>query len=335
MQHVVTLDNKDCMNKKITILGAGAWGTALATLFAHKATEVLVWAYEKEIANEINYDHTNVRFLPEKKLALNIKATSELNVACQNTDYIIEAVPMMHLDSVINTFEKKNFQSIPLIITSKGLAYQEALLPSQFFVLHGWSVDTLLVCVGPTFAKEVTRNQYSGFVLAGKNNVLLQEVAALIQSPLVTTSITDDLIGAQIGGALKNVIAIGVGMLMGAGGGENSRALALVKGFQEMLLYAQLKGGRAETIQGYAGLGDLLLTSMSTESKNYRAGFMRGQGKSIEELVVALRVLPEGCNTMRLLSESSNDFAVNFPFLSLINRLFWQGGDPKCLETVL
>jgi glycerol-3-phosphate dehydrogenase (NAD(P)+) len=320
---------------KIAILGAGAWGTALAKLFARHVKEVILWAYEPEVAKELATQRTNQTFLPDIILPQNVTATSVIAHACQDADVIVEAIPMMHLASVIKQLEHSEIQSIPLIITSKGVITPEALLPSQFFVLHGWSIDRLLVCVGPTFAKEVVREQHSGFLLASKNSRLIQAVNALIASPCVTTCMTDDLIGAQIGGALKNVIALGIGMLMGAGGGENSRALAVVKGFQEMLLYAALKGGSAETIQGYAGLGDLLLTCMSQESKNFRTGFLRGQGRSIDQIIQLVGLLPEGCNTIRLLDQSSTDFAAQFPFLDRINGVFWGGNDPKCLETIL
>jgi glycerol-3-phosphate dehydrogenase (NAD(P)+) len=221
------------------------------------------------------------------------------------------------------------------VVTSKGVYSAQLLLPTQVLEKRGIALDQMVVCVGPTFAKEIMRNDVSGFCLASKNKKIAEKVGALLTNQNIFVEQTDDMIGAQIAGALKNIIALGVGILMGSGAGENLRALALVKGFAELCLYAQKKGARYETMHSIAGLGDLLLTSLSKTSKNFSAGFLRGQGKSRLEIEAALGVLPEGCNTVKFSIENEPFFQQNMPFCTAVYRAFWAGEDASGLVAVL
>ncbi len=320
--------------KKITILGAGAWGTTVAHIFAQSVPEVMIWSYEQEVADHINQEHSNQRYLAGYQIAENIVATTDLVTACENAELIVEAVPMLYLDGVLAQLPDV-IKKIPFVVTSKGVHSAQLLLPTQVLEKHGISLDQMVVCVGPTFAKEIMRHDLSGFCLASKNRTVAEQVGALLINKNIFVHYTDDVIGAQLGGALKNIIALGIGMLMGAGAGENLRALGLVKGFSELCLYAQQKGVRHETMHSIAGLGDLLLTSLSKTSKNFSAGFLRGQGKSRLEIEAALGVLPEGCNTVKLSIENELFFQQNMPFCTAVYRVFWAGEDPKGLVAVL
>jgi glycerol-3-phosphate dehydrogenase (NAD(P)+) len=320
--------------KKITVLGAGAWGTTVAHLFAQSVPDVMLWSYEQEVADQINQEHINQRYLAGYQIAKNIVATTNLSAACENTEMIIEAVPMLYLDEVLAQLSDA-VTRLPFLVTSKGVHGAQLLLPTHVLEKRGISLDQIVVCVGPTFAKEIMRNDLSGFCLASTNKILAEQVGALLTNKNIFVHYTNDLIGAQISGALKNIIALGIGILMGAGAGENLRALALVKGFSELCLYGEQKGARHETMHSIAGLGDLLLTSLSKTSKNFSAGFLRGEGKSRSEIEAMLGVLPEGCNTVKLSIENDLFFQQNMPFCTAVYRAFWAGEDASGLVAVL
>ncbi len=320
--------------KKITVLGAGSWGTTVAHLFAQSVPEVMLWSYEQEVADHINREHTNQRYLAGYQIAENIVATTDLCVACENTEMIVEAVPMLYLDEVLAQLAD-GVKKLPFVVTSKGVHGTQLLLPTQVLEKQGIALEQMVVCVGPTFAKEIMRNDFSGFCLASKNRIVAEQIGALLTNQNIFVQQTDDLIGAQIAGALKNIIALGIGILMGAGAGENLRALALVKGFSELCLYAAKKGARHETMHSIAGLGDLLLTSLSKTSKNFSAGFLRGQGKNRSEIEAAFGIFPEGCNTVKLCIENDLFFQQNMPFCTAVYRVFWAGEDSKGLVAVL
>ena len=320
--------------KKITILGAGAWGTALAHLFSSVAEKVFLWAYEQSVVDEINQQHSNHKYLAGYQLEKNIIATSDLQEACDNTQILIEAIPMVHLASVMKKIDKKHFLDIPFVVTSKGVHSKNLLLPTELLQTFGLSLNQLVVVVGPTFAKEIMKGDVSGFCIASQSVDNAQYIGNLLDRKHISVTYSDDIIGAQIGGVLKNIIALGVGMLMGQGAGENLRALALVTGFQELYLYGLRKGAKSETLIGVAGLGDMLLTSLSRTSKNCKAGFMVGEGH--RELVKkTFTALPEGCNTVKLYFENDLFFQTNMPFCSAVYRVFWLGEDPNILVTVL
>ncbi|MBL4587965.1 NAD(P)H-dependent glycerol-3-phosphate dehydrogenase [Candidatus Babeliales bacterium] len=320
--------------KKITILGAGAWGTALAHLFSSVSETVCLWAHEKNVVDSINQKHSNDQYLVGYKLEKNIVATSNIQDACFNTQMFVEAVPMVHLASVMKTIDQSYFSKIPFLITSKGVYSEDLLLPTELLQTFGIALNQMVVAVGPTFAKEIMQGDVSGFCVASQNINYAQFVGNLLDRKHIATTYSDDLVGAQIGGVLKNIIALGVGMLMGAGAGENLRALALVTGFQELHAYGLRKGAKSETLIGVAGLGDMLLTSLSRTSKNYKAGFMVGEGRR-DAVKDSFTALPEGCNTVKLYFENDIFFQTNMPFCSAVYRVFWAGEDPSILVTVL
>jgi glycerol-3-phosphate dehydrogenase (NAD(P)+) len=320
---------------KVAIIGAGAWGTALAQLFSFSAQQVVLWSYEQRVADAINQSKINGKYLEGHRLAENILAVTDIHKACSNTDIIVEAVPMIHLASVLALVDWKLYQNTPFVITSKGIYTEKILLPTDVVAQAGISDHQMVVLTGPTFAKELMKQDLSGFCIASKNKAYAQLIGKIISQEFVTCTYTEDLLGAQMVGALKNIIALGVGMVMGLGAGENLRALAFVKGFQEVYHYALRKGASAETMIGIAGLGDLLLTSLSSTSKNYRAGFLKASGRSRDEIEKEIGVLPEGCNTVRLSVQHDLYVQTEMLFCAAVYRVFWLDEDPKILLTVL
>jgi glycerol-3-phosphate dehydrogenase (NAD(P)+) len=323
------------MAQKIVVLGAGAWGTALAVTLAHNGNDVLLWCYEDDVANEINTQHRNSRYAHDVVLPAAIRATTNLVEACADADIIFEAIPVMHMRTTLEQIPDAVRAQKQWVITSKGIEVASKKLPSEILVDLGISITNMVVCAGPTFARELMRGDLTGFVVAGESVELRDTIEKLLANAHVLVDQSTDMIGVQLGGALKNIVALGVGILQGAGYHENARALAIATGLQELAWYAQKRGAHPLTIYGRAGVGDLLLTAMSSLSKNTTTGMLRGQGLSPVEIEKKVGTLPEGCNTVKALFAADQALIGAMPFCAAVGDVFWGDALPAHLVTVL
>jgi glycerol-3-phosphate dehydrogenase (NAD(P)+) len=296
------------MSEVIGVVGGGAWGTALAQVLALNGTEVRLWAREPEVIAGINGRRENAGFLPDVRLAPSIVASDDLNWVGEASAVLV-VTPAQHMRSVLSDLPK---HGQPLILCSKGI---EA---GSMKLLHEVAAEAnagspIAVLSGPTFAHEVANGLPTAITIAAEDAALAQRLAALVARPTFRPYVSTDVAGAEIGGAVKNVLAIACGVVEGAGLGLNARAALIARGFAEMTRFGVARGGRPETLAGLSGLGDLVLTCSSTNSRNFSLGLGLGQGKAAADLLADRRTVAEGAATAPVLREAAQEAGVDMP----------------------
>jgi glycerol-3-phosphate dehydrogenase (NAD(P)+) len=301
---------------KIGIVGAGAWGTALAQVAATGGRETLVWALEDEVADAINRAHENPIYLPGVALDPAVRATRDLDELKACGAWLV-VTPAQHMRAILegaSTFEG------PLVLCSKGIE------ESTGDLLHRVAREScpgaaLAVISGPTFAHEVALGLPTAVTLAAEDLALAEQLRERIALPAFRIYVSDDVAGAEIGGAVKNVLAIACGVVEGAGLGQNARAALIARGFAEMTRFGLACGARAETLTGLSGLGDLVLTCSSTSSRNYSLGLGIGEGRPAAGLLADRRTVAEGAFTAPVLARLSREKGVDMPIVNAVDAL--------------
>ncbi|HVJ00516.1 MAG TPA: NAD(P)H-dependent glycerol-3-phosphate dehydrogenase [Sphingomonas sp.] len=301
---------------KIGVLGAGAWGTALAQVAAQGAREVLLWAREPEVVEAVNAAHENTTFLAGVPLSPAIRATGSLDDLA-GVDALLVVTPAQHVRA---TLAATPVGDTPLVLCAKGIEAKTRLLISE--VAREVAPDApIAVISGPTFAHEVAAGLPAAVTLACEDAALRTRLAERLASPAFRPYASSDVIGAEIGGAVKNVLAIACGVVEGAGLGQNARAALIARGFAEMTRFGQARGARAETLAGLSGLGDLVLTCSSTSSRNFSLGVGLGQGKAAAALLADRKTVAEGAFTAPVLCEAAAEVGVDMPVAEAVCAL--------------
>lgn len=301
---------------KIGVIGAGAWGSALAQVAASNGEPVLLWAFEEEVVRAINATHCNPAYLPDMELSPAIHATGDLN-ALASCDVLLLVTPAQHLRAVL---AKVPTSDIPLILCSKGIeAGTQRLMSEVAAAVHPRA--PVAVLSGPTFAHEVAAGLPTAVTLACADKALGERIATRLARPQFRPYLSDDVIGAEIGGAVKNVLAIGCGVVEGAGLGQNARASLISRGFAEMTRFGLARGARAETLAGLSGLGDLVLTCSSMNSRNFSLGKGLGEGRAASELLAERHTVAEGAFTAPVLQAAARAAGVDMPITNAVCAL--------------
>jgi glycerol-3-phosphate dehydrogenase (NAD(P)+) len=301
---------------KIGVIGGGAWGTALAQVAASSGEDVLLWAREDKVIASINGSHQNTAFLIGVPLSPTIRATSALSDlhAC---DVLLVVTPAQHMRSVLS---EAKVGVRPLILCAKGIEAGTQLLMSE--VAHTLCPGApIAVLSGPTFAHEVAAGLPTAVTLACEDMPLGQSLATRLARPHFRPYVSSDVIGAEIGGAVKNVLAIACGVVDGRGLGQNARAALIARGFAEMTRFGLAKGAQAETLAGLSGLGDLVLTCSSTASRNFSLGKGLGEGKPAAELLAERNTVAEGAFTAPVLQAAAQALGVDMPVVDAVCAL--------------
>ena len=303
-------------NYPVGIIGGGAWGTALAAVMAQIHNDVLIWAREDEVVSGINDAHENNGFLPGLTLSPKIRATNDLFEMAQCGALLI-VTPAQHVRATLQALPPSE---VPLLLCAKGIEADTQMLVSDIAaeVRPG---NPLAVLSGPTFAHEVAAGKPTAITLATTDQALGASLMKLIATPHFRPYWSDDVVGAEIGGAVKNVLAIGCGVVDGAGLGLNARAALIARGFAEMQRYGLARGGRTETLAGLSGLGDLVLTCSSENSRNFSLGRGLGQGRAAADLMADRRTVAEGAFTAPVLSQSAKALGVDMPIVAAVCAL--------------
>lgn len=308
--------------KTVTLLGDGAWGTSMATVLAANGTRVILWCYDAAVAQSIASTRVNERYLPGIKLAPCIEVTSDLAYACSQSTLIFEAVPVAFMRPVFEQMRPFVQGQHCFVVLSKGLEQETLMLPTAIIADVLGSSAAKAVLSGPSFSRDVALKRPTGVVLAAEQKNQCQTLCALISTPYFKVYPSEDMIGVQIGGALKNVIALGIGILEGAGYTDNARALVLTYGLHDMVRCAVALGGKAETIYGLSGLGDVILTAMGTVSRNVQLGKRIGKGETIDTIAhERTGALPEGFNTVISAYQLSKRHGIHMPVLEGIYHM--------------
>ena len=300
---------------KIGILGGGAWGTALAQVAAGGG-ETLLWALEPEVVEGVNRDHENRLFLAGVPLDPAIRATGDLD-ALAACDALLVVTPAQHMRKVLAAMPALD---VPLILCAKGM--EEATMALMHDVAREAQPDApVAVLSGPTFAHEVAAGLPAAVTLAVPDPALGERLRARIARPWFRPYLSDDVTGAEIGGAVKNVLAIACGVVEGRRLGQNARSALISRGFAEMTRFGLARGARAETLAGLSGLGDLVLTCSSTSSRNFSLGKGLGEGRRAADLLADRRTVAEGAHTAPVLARAARDAGVDMPIVSAVCAL--------------
>lgn len=306
------------MSKKIAVIGAGAWGTALAVLQANAGRAVVLWARDAKKAALMQSNRINPH-LPSAILPDSLQITHEMPEA----DILLVAVPLQTLRHVLPTLPS----GAPLVLCCKGVEQGTLALPPEIVAPRACAVLT-----GPNFAHEVAENLPAAAILATPDSALRSMLVAHLHTSRFRLYGAADMIGASLGGAAKNVIAIAAGVVMGAGLGENARAALITRGLAEIARLAEALGGRAETVAGLSGLGDLMLTCTGQSSRNYSLGYALGQGQSLQQILAARDSVTEGVMSAPALLARANSCGVEMPITEAVTNLL--GGGMSVAQTM-
>jgi len=311
----------------IGVIGGGAWGTALAQVAASNGSDVLIWVREGEVLRGINRDHRNAGFLPGIALSPLIRATDTLG-ALDGCAAILVVTPAQHMRAVLAKLPQGD---APLVLCAKGI--EEATMSLLHEVARGVHPGApVAVLSGPTFAHEVAAGLPTAVTLAVDDAGVGESLRDLLARPRFRPYLSDDVVGAEIGGAVKNVLAIACGVVEGYGLGQNARAALISRGFAEMTRFGLAHGARAQTLAGLSGLGDLVLTCSSVSSRNFSLGKGLGEGRAAAELLADRRTVAEGAYTAPVLAQAATRAGVDMPIAAAVCRLL--GGEANVAETV-
>lgn len=319
--------------RRLAVIGAGAYGTALAHVAARDGTQVSLWSRRAEIAETINRTARNPRYLGEIDLAPSITASDDLMTALRDADAVLLVVPSHAIRSTARAMRSVIPAGIPIVVCAKGIEAETGLLMSQIVEdeLPGHSVGALS---GPTFATELAAGHPSAATLAfsfdqadrlDPENSAAARMAVTLATPAFRTYLSDDLVGVEIGGAVKNVIAIACGMMRGAGFAENTRAALITRGLDEMKALAEALGGRRETVTGLSGIGDLTLTCSSTTSRNMSLGVQLGQGLYRAACFDGKPIIVEGEANVTSVTDLARKLSVPMPICETVRSILKDG----------
>lgn len=319
--------------QSVGVIGAGAWGTALAEAARRAGRDVLLWAHERETVDEINATHTNSVYLPGITLDAAIRAsTSAAEVAA--CDIILMVAPSQFVRSVAAEFVP-HIGAKPVIICTKGFEKHSNKMMSD--VIAESLPDAIpAIMTGPSFAAEVARALPAALTLAARDHALGKDIVAALGSRTLRIYWTDDMLGVQLGGAVKNVLAIASGIVVGRKLGANAQAALITRGFAEMMRFGIALGARAETLSGLSGLGDLILTCSSAQSRNMSLGLGLGEGKTLDEVLGPRKSVSEGAHSAAAAVERARSMGIELPICDAVRAVLAGEMDiPQAIDALM
>jgi glycerol-3-phosphate dehydrogenase (NAD(P)+) len=310
--------------RRLAIIGGGAWGTALAVVARRAGSLPVLWARDPDVIAAINERHENPLFLPGVRLDPAIAATADIGAAIEDAEAALLVVPAQFLRGVINLLERHLTRGLPVLHCAKGIEAGSLKTMSEVAaeILPGCPSAVLS---GPTFAAEVARDLPTAVTIASRDASLGLAFLAALGSGRFRPYMSEDPIGAEIGGAVKNVLAIACGIVVGRGLGDNARAAMITRGLAEMIRLGVAKGGRADTFRGLSGLGDLVLTCSATQSRNYALGLALGRGQSLDEVLHGSRSVVEGVATAAAVARLGEALGIEMPIAGGTDALLHRG----------
>lgn len=308
--------------KKVTVIGSGSWGTALAVMLAENGHEVVIWSRRQDAVDELLQERKNEKYLPGVAIPASIQATTDHKAAVDGSEIIILAVPSRAVGDTVRDFAPylKTWQI--LVNVAKGLEPGTLLRLSEVIQREAPQCE---VCVlsGPSHAEEVARKVPTACLIACENEAAAKLVQQQFANPRFRLYTNTDMIGVEIGAALKNVMALAAGMSDGLGFGDNTKAALMTRGMAEMKRLGMAMGGKADTFAGLSGIGDLIVTCTSMHSRNRRAGILLGQGKSLQETLDEVKMVVEGVNTVQAACHLAEKYNVSMPITEIINEVLF------------
>lgn len=315
----------------IGVVGAGSWGTTLANLLAEKGFSVTLWVYEQELFDILSRKHCNVFYLPDIKLQPNLHFTRHIQDVVRGKRLVLWASPVSAFSSLFKEGLAFSTPSTIHLCASKGIETASLKTVSQIAMtmLPEDCRNTFCILSGPSFAKEVAHKMPTAVVVASRDKKLAQEIQQVLATPYFRTYTSDDLPGVEIGGALKNVIALASGIVEGLGLGNNTRAALITRGLAEMIRLGNAFGANPLTFAGLSGIGDLVLTCTSVLSRNYSVGIEIGRGKKLQDVLAGMHMVAEGVSTTRAAQALAKQHSIDMPIVTEINRVLFENKPPR------
>jgi glycerol-3-phosphate dehydrogenase (NAD(P)+) len=311
------------MDIRVSVIGAGSWGTTVASLAAHNAP-TLLWARRSSLAEQIDRDHENGDYLAGYQLPSQLRATADLEEAVRHADLLVMGVPSLGFRSALEAVKPYLRPWVPVVSLSKGLEVGTRLRMSELVeeVLPGHPVGIL---TGPNLAKEILAGHAAASVIAMDDDNVARAIQRIFQTDLFRVYLNEDIVGCELGGVLKNVIAIASGMADGLGAGDNTRAAVITRGLSEITRLGVALGGQPLTFSGLAGMGDLVATCISPQSRNRHVGERLGKGQTIDEIIEAMNMVAEGVKTSKVVTEIADELGLDMPIASEVKGVCHDG----------
>jgi glycerol-3-phosphate dehydrogenase (NAD(P)+) len=316
--------------RRIAVIGAGSWGTTAASLAAH-STETVLWARRPEVAARINDVHENPDYLPGFSLPEQMSASADLEEAVFGASAVVMAVPSHGFREVFTKAASGIGPEVPIISLTKGIEQESLATMTQVIsdVSPGHQPEQIGVLTGPNLASEIAAGQPTAAVMAFRNAETAIALQSVFMGPMFRVYTNDDVAGCELGGALKNVMAIAAGMSDGLGFGDNTRATLITRALAELTRLGIALGGKPSTFAGLAGMGDLIATCISTSSRNHRVGFGLARGQSLDEIVEEMRMVAEGVKTTRAVLGLAARNRIEMPIAAHVGLVLYEGMHPR------
>jgi glycerol-3-phosphate dehydrogenase (NAD(P)+) len=317
--------------KKVTVLGAGSWGTALAMVLTENSHDTLIWSHREDQANEINERHTNEKYLPNIHLPEKLTATSDIKSAVEHGEILVFAVPTKAIrevaGQVMNYLDKK----VLIVHVSKGIEPDTLKRISEILeeALDPRVVEDIVVLSGPSHAEEVVLHHPTTITAACANLRSAEKIQDLFMNHYFRVYTNTDVIGVELGGALKNVIALAAGISDGLNYGDNAKAALITRGLAEIARLGVRMGGNPFTFAGLTGMGDLIVTCTSVHSRNWKAGNMLGKGMKLDEVLENMGMVVEGVRTTKAAYQLAQKYDVSMPITTSLYQVLFENKDPK------
>lgn len=312
---------------KIAFIGGGSFGSALAVLLAKKGNDIAIYDRDEDVINDINLNKRNSRYLKDLIIPNNVKAYSNLEEAIESVDYLFFAVPSHVIRSVAKSLNGKINKNTILVSIAKGIEEGSDKRLSQ--VIEEELENPVVILSGPSHAEEIALELPTTVVVSSRNMKYAEKVQDLLMTSTFRVYTNDDIIGIEIGGAIKNVIALAAGIIDGLGYGDNTKAALMTRGMTEISRVGVALGGKAETFYGLTGMGDLIVTCTSMHSRNRRAGILIGQGKSVDEATKEIGMVVEGVKACRAFYELKEKIDVSTPITDALYDALFNGVNPR------
>lgn len=312
---------------KVAFLGGGSFGTALGILLANKGVEVSIYDRENSVVEDININRRNDRYIKNLNIPKNVTAYNVLEEALKDANYVVLAVPSHIIRIASRSLKGIISEDIPVICIAKGI--EEETNKTLVEVINDEIANPVVILSGPSHAEEVAFSVPTTVLTTSKDMKYAEEVQDLFITKDFRVYTNDDLIGVEVGGAVKNIIALAAGICDGLGYGDNTKAALMTRGMAEIVRIGVKLGGKVETFLGLTGMGDLIVTCTSTHSRNRKAGYLIGQGKTMDEAILEVGMIVEGikaCKAFYKLKESLN---VEMPITDALYKVLFENVDPK------
>lgn len=311
---------------RVAVIGAGSWGTAVAAIAARNSP-TLLWARREELAEEIRSSHSNRRYLPDADLPADLGATSDLKEAVGEADVIVMGVPSHGFRAILAEVAPLARHGVPVLSLTKGVE-QGTLKRMTELIAEALPASPTGVLTGPNLAREVIAGQPAASVIALADETVAASLQPVFSSPTFRVYTNPDVVGAEVAGALKNVMAIAAGMADGMGLGDNTKAALITRGLAELTRLGVALGGQPLTFSGLAGVGDLVATCMSRQSRNRHVGEQLGKGRSLADIVTEMNMVAEGVKTSRAVVDLARDRGVEMPIAEQVVAVIEEGRKP-------